>query len=407
MTPSTILLGALLGLAGPHDGFRDLTYDQARTLAQEEGRLVLVAFYAEDCPPCAAMDAEMFAAADVQAWLEKHTVAIRTTSEARLAARYAIGPRPTILLLSEDGEELERIDTLLSPAEFLGDMDLALAHHASAELLAQARTRVDRGRALVAEDKPAQALEQFLWAFDHTRDLATWSKARLGGLLGEVVALFPRVPEARKALEARRDAAEKRVLASEQTTEAKLVQSAHEAAALNHWLGAAPRSHDLWRKVRAREDRSPQVAAALFDITLQEYLLQQKRFDEFLLGLEPDPVDTVYRRLGALEQLAQQAAEDRRLRARYQEDRNVMVNLVARCYRAFLGLGDEQRAADVAELLLVLLPQAQSYQALIRAAELSGRPELGADFLNRGLAILQDQELRSLRKMNQPSSHRH
>jgi thioredoxin-related protein len=415
ITPCFVVLLFLTGAriesapARAEDPFSEISVAEARTLAEKEARPILIAFYEEACEPCNALDRELFAVERVRDWLGEKVVAIRTKDAPELVARYAIGPRPTILLISHDGAELERLDAPLSPDEFLDAMRAACTARESAVCLAEARERVDLGRRLVREGKSAQALEHFLWAFDHTRDEPTWAVARLTGLLGEIAALLPAIPEARTALEVRRNAAARVVLEDGRHPVPKdeLLLRAGELGALNRWLDEPESTRRAWKAVRGREDAPPELAAVLFDDTLQVHLLSLGLFDELLAGIGQDPFEAIYQRLARVQELRQRAETDRRFLSRALAERNTVLNLTARCHQAMLAKGEDDGARDVAELLLVLEPRAQSYLLLIRSAERADRPALAGDLRDRGLASLEAHERNTLDSMLSRQDHHH
>ncbi len=99
--------------------------------ARAEKKPLMVDVYAVWCGPCKQLDRVTFADAEVGAWAKRRLVAVKVDAEKgegrRIAARYGIAAFPTVLFLSSDGEELDRIAGVLGPEDFVAAGEKILA----------------------------------------------------------------------------------------------------------------------------------------------------------------------------------------------------------------------------------------------------------------------------------------
>jgi thioredoxin-like negative regulator of GroEL len=119
---SGLVLTALPGLVHA-EGVRwqELTVEEALTRAAEQETQVLIDVYATWCGPCQRLDAEVFPT-EVAAAATSELISIRIDAEAgegpQVLERFHVVGYPTLLLLSADGTEIDRVFGFLPAEEF-------------------------------------------------------------------------------------------------------------------------------------------------------------------------------------------------------------------------------------------------------------------------------------------------
>jgi len=121
-------LAACSGASTPESGkarpFVEQPFDQAVARATAEGRLLLVDFMADWCPPCRKMDEQTWPDAALAAWIGEHALALQVDAdeEPALAARFGVRSLPTVLVL-RDGVEVARRIGFQSAADLVAFCD--------------------------------------------------------------------------------------------------------------------------------------------------------------------------------------------------------------------------------------------------------------------------------------------
>jgi len=99
------LLAAGLVSCGGEDAVGLAELDAALERARREGKLVLLDFYGDHCPPCARMKKETWPAPEVREQLERFVfLEIDTSRSAELVRRFGVRVIPTICVLVGGGD---------------------------------------------------------------------------------------------------------------------------------------------------------------------------------------------------------------------------------------------------------------------------------------------------------------
>jgi hypothetical protein len=386
------------------DPFSDLTLKEAQGLARMLDRHVLVAFYAQDCPDCDALEATVFTDPQVRAWMQPRLMAVRLREvDDYLSTRWRVAEHPTLLLLTWRDEELGRLTGRLTPQ---GLLDAAASILDGADGLERARERVARSpqdpwaRLLLARSLQAHGLQEelqaeLLWVLDATRGDPTWRGLREREVLRELgLLIYAGAPAVRDALAERRDASlallmAEGVPAEQAPSETELVRAARDVRLLNLELGASQRTLGTWERMRDREDRSSAVAQELFGWEVAGLLMRERRYEELLEAL-PDPLVVVQERMADLVAVEAMARDSARPAADPLVERNRLLTEAGSLYEALLGADRQQDAEALAQLLVAFAPQARAWTSLVLGAKRAGRLDLARAHVERGLAVLDD-----------------
>lgn len=124
-------LGAVVPLASAEDAVRWTSdFRQACDVAHEQGRLVLLHFYSDNCPPCARFDKEVFSQPQVGEALARYCVPMKVHVEQspELARKYNIQRWPTDVLVTPAGLEVYRSVGFRSAVEYLTMIEQVALH---------------------------------------------------------------------------------------------------------------------------------------------------------------------------------------------------------------------------------------------------------------------------------------
>ena len=240
---------------------------------------------------------------------------------------------------------------------------------------------MDEAAALAQSGSYPEALEKYLWCFDHALEHRPgYHGVRLSFLLHYIADLGEKYPPAIEALEQRRDAAEVRLRTGEGNT-----LTAADFSALNDILGSADRTLSLYTEFK-RVDPPQRGVLELFrhDHRLTEMLLEHKRYGDFLEDIG-DVSEAVDRSIEMLEYAIEHFCEDN-----------------GRYYEALLGVGQDGEAEDLAQTLLQSYPWPETYRALIKGAIYAGKIEVAKAWMEQGRDSLTEDDMEEFGSLLQP-----
>jgi YHS domain-containing protein/thiol-disulfide isomerase/thioredoxin len=126
---SAFIAVALLALARLGFGQETVAWmtdlQAAQSAATRQGKLLLVHFYADDCPPCKTLEKNVFSQSDIAASISRNYVPVKVHVDSRpeLATRFHVQAWPTDLILNPAGLEVYRTVSPQSAAQYLAMLD--------------------------------------------------------------------------------------------------------------------------------------------------------------------------------------------------------------------------------------------------------------------------------------------
>lgn len=387
-----------LKAAQPEAGmpFFDLTFDEARIKAHAEDKVVMVDFYTAWCVPCKTLDKQTWPDPGVRKWLERRCISLEidAVKEAALAKHYHVKAYPTMIFVRPDGALLGSVVGFHDPAGFREKAAAAIAGIAWSERL---KEELERGEAndpmrrheladvLTQEGKHAEALEHYLWCFDHGLEHdAAYVGVHGSFLVGGIVRLGRSYPPALDALRARRDQAAAAVLAGTGTW-----QDASNLAAINRELGEDERTLAVYDQLKQSDAENAQVARPRLFRDIVGLLLADRRYEDIAGG--PQGAD---RTVALLIRLCHETEREYRdiesSPASFMRQR--VIHDGGQFYEALLGVQKAEDAARLAARLIEFDPTGRTVAVLIAHAVRAGDNATARALADRSLKELPESE---------------
>ncbi len=124
-----LALGA--GAAQAQVKFETKSTDAVREMAIKQGKLVFIDLYADWCPPCRAMEREVFSRKDVGEFMDQRFVAAKYNTDKstgrELLKKYGSGAIPLYLVFDTEGDLLGRIQGAANADTFMDNLRTILA----------------------------------------------------------------------------------------------------------------------------------------------------------------------------------------------------------------------------------------------------------------------------------------
>lgn len=376
------------------EAFVAMSFDEAVVRAKAESKVLFVDFFTTWCPPCKLLDATTWKDTAVADWLRTRTVALKIDAEKNreLAQRFEVSGYPTLILIRPDGTVIDRFSGYLDARAFLDRFSASLGGRDSVARIREMmtgegsdkpQTRLQLAEALAQQGKHAEALDEYLWCFDHgaVKD-RTFVMARTATVLPRIAKLGASYPPALEALRKRRDAAEQAALSPGGSP-----AGVGDIGAIDRALGQPDKTFETYEKLRSMGEAGVPKARSLLNFVM-ERLLDAKRYEE-VVGDEQVAMRQFSSTLKNIEAAVQRMpANDPKTKQSLTMLRAQVALQGGQLYEALLGLKKTDSAATLAEQMLKLFPGSEAYVAFIRGAARAGDAATARAWLEKGRAAL-------------------
>ena len=227
--------------------------------------------------------------------------------------------------------------------------------------------RYKRAQELARSGDAAAALKEFLWCFDEGMPrFPFYGGVRTSFVLSEIAKLGENNPDALAALRERRDAAEKRLLASKEDFDAST-----DFAAINSSLKEDARTLQLFDQLAPDDTRRRSLG-----LTIYELLAESGRYQDALQVRPYGSMSSIFEVSIQERPLPANATNPERLR---QVQRNYAVASAAKNIEVLAGAGDLAHAKSFVERLLAYDGSEETKAVLQKSLVRAGHPELLAE----------------------------
>lgn len=367
-----------MGAEGP---FASLSLKEALAQAKKEKKVVFVDFYTTWCGPCKMLDQTTWKDDKVIAFLKEKTVAIKLDAEVDTdsASKYKVTAYPTMVFIKPDGTEIDRMIGYCQPAAFLSESAGIVSGkdaltRAKEKLEAAGKNnpsaRMEYAEVLQRLDKKAEALKEYLWCLDEggKHDPMFAGPYRMF-VVANIARLGRSYPAAMETLKERREAARKAVLADDE----KAADQVIVLAAVNAYLDEADKNMEFYDQLKKEKPKS-KALPALLDLLMHDFL-QQHRYTEIVEDVDINAaIDRVFESWKENGPPSDgDFTEDQKEQMKLTHARMLASN-VGRYYQALVGAKRYDQAEKLAQRLLKVQSDANTYNELAWNGFLTGKP---------------------------------
>ena len=248
-------------------------------------------------------------------------------------------------------------------------------------------------RSLAEERKFEQALKEYLFVFDNSRDVSGYGGVRLSYVPSEIAEIGRVYRPALVALQTRRDEREKLVIARKADFDV-----IHELTSLNQYLDEPERNVALFDRLKTMGPAYTEIRDDIV-MLIWEQLADAKRYSDL-----KDKIDTLAKRVAS--HIAESAINDDfpdkgvTSSPAYQLYlRRSVIEDGGRVYETLLALGMTEEANKLTKWMLTFSSDGEMYARLIKSALNVNRTDIGADLIERATKTLKrEEDLRLVRE---------
>jgi thioredoxin 1 len=412
------LVSFFVATAVAEEPFSKLSFEKACKKAGEGKKIVMIDFYTTWCGPCKMLDKSTWKDERVIKWLSENTIPLKIDAEkeADLAAKYKIRGYPTMIFIKPDGTTIDSLVGYRPPEQFLADAKAALAGkdgvaRAKEQLEGDSKSdpmkRGQYAKALAQKGKYKEALEEYLWCFDHGNEHNMgYGGVRLSFLLSDIAVLGEDYPPAIKAMEKRRDAAKVRLFPEDPDAAdpQKRFSAAMEFASLNQYLNKSSQTLEVFDLLKREGDSGALIRKAMFH-HLDDLLLKKKRYGDFVESdrFAIDAVDQSISRYNMSVSMSSLQSKEQRDDMNKMMKRHV-IDEGAKYYEAAVGLDKGKLATRIARKLVKFDPGVDTFRSLIKHAQRTGKTDAVQALLTMAEKDLDANDFKSLKEQSEKSA---
>lgn len=243
-------------------------------------------------------------------------------------------------------------------------------------------THFAMARSLAQQKKFEQALKEYLFVFDNSRDVAGYGGVRLSYVPDEIADIGRTYHPAILALQSRRNEREKLVLAAKADFDV-----IHELTSLNEHLSEPERNLALFDKLKSMGSAYSEVRQDMLRL-IWDQLAAVKRYDDL-----KDIVDELARQVAS--QIAESAinndfSENSVLASTEYQGylRQSIIDDGGKVYETLLAVGKAEKADKLAKWMIIFSSDGETYAQLINSAINAKRTDIAADLVERATKVL-------------------
>jgi hypothetical protein len=249
-------------------------------------------------------------------------------------------------------------------------------------------SRFDRARQLARQRKYEEALREYLFVFDNSRDVSGYGGVRLSYVPMEIAEIGRAYRPAILALQERRNEREKRILAGRGEFD-----DIHELTSLNEYLKASERNIEFYDKLKTKGVAFKEIKDDMLMLIWQQ-LVDAERYSDV-----SNKINELAKRV--VSQIAESMIDKdfpsdvaSAMYENYLHDS--IIENGGKVYQASLALGSDESARKLEKWMLTFAADGEMYAQLISSAIKAKRNSVANDLLNRAVNTLkksQDLEL--------------